>query len=69
MFKYLLFKYLLFQEKFKREFQMRLRLPCFKEKPQDVFGRELSGFESAKSEWTRASTIVNINGMKTIPTN
>ncbi|KAG8337242.1 neuropeptide Y receptor activity protein [Homalodisca vitripennis] len=45
-------------EKFKREFQMRLRMPCTKQlKRSEPLARELSGLESSRFEWRRNSTI------------
>uniref|UniRef100_A0A1B6KDT2 G-protein coupled receptors family 1 profile domain-containing protein n=1 Tax=Graphocephala atropunctata TaxID=36148 RepID=A0A1B6KDT2_9HEMI len=52
------FIYGIYNEKFKREFQMRLRMPCTKQiKRSEPLNRELSGLESSRFEWRRNSTI------------
>nr|XP_014277091.1 RYamide receptor-like isoform X2 [Halyomorpha halys] len=54
------FVYAIYNEKFKREFQLRLRAPCIKKKHRsDPLTRELSGFESSRFDWKRASTMKN----------
>ncbi|XP_014253740.1 neuromedin-K receptor-like isoform X2 [Cimex lectularius] len=56
------FIYAIYNEKFKREFQVRLRAPCIKKQSSqhtDPLTRELSGFESTRFDWKRTSTMKN----------
>ncbi|XP_073983064.1 RYamide receptor-like [Rhodnius prolixus] len=54
------FIYAIYNEKFKREFQVRLQTPCLKKRHRSApLTRELSGFESSRSEWKRKSTMKN----------
>uniref|UniRef100_A0A1B6DGK6 G-protein coupled receptors family 1 profile domain-containing protein n=1 Tax=Clastoptera arizonana TaxID=38151 RepID=A0A1B6DGK6_9HEMI len=52
------FIYAMYNEKFKREFQLRLRIPCWKYLHRaEPLSRELSGLDSSRFEWRRTSTI------------
>ncbi|KAF6205586.1 hypothetical protein GE061_019759 [Apolygus lucorum] len=50
------FIYAIYNEKFKREFQLRLRAPCLKKRKRGrPLKRELSGFESSRFDWKRST--------------
>ncbi|RZF35282.1 hypothetical protein LSTR_LSTR010311 [Laodelphax striatellus] len=52
------FIYGIYNEKFKREFALRLHLPCWKHLPRnEPLSRELSGLDSSRFDWRRTSTI------------
>ncbi|XP_075233391.1 RYamide receptor-like [Lycorma delicatula] len=62
------FIYGIYNEKFKREFQLRLQIPCWKHLQRtEPLSRELSGLDNSRFDWRRTSTINRSSKHQSIP--